>query len=73
MGFFKSFSSLVGSSISGKQSEKSIEELRAEHGFKHFDAYMKELQNYDPAAELEKAQAQEPSNRLAPQTKAERT
>jgi hypothetical protein len=61
MGIFSS----IGGAISGISSAvstaseevKTPEALRKKHGFANFDTDMERLRNYDPAAELEKADA----------------
>lgn len=57
MGFFSSVCSI----ISPAKTEPGPKVLRETHGFTGFDADMERLRNYDPVAELEKADAQQSS------------
>ena len=55
MGFFSSMFSLTSSLSS---STESLESMRKKHGYSDFDDEMNRLRDYDPAAELEKAEKQ---------------
>lgn len=54
MGVFSSMFSLTSLS----SSTESLESMRKKHGFSDFDDEMNRLRDYDPAAELEKAEMQ---------------
>lgn len=58
MGFFSSISIAISSATASVGSEQETPEAqRKKNGFKDFDADMDQLRNYDPAAELAKAEA----------------
>lgn len=56
MGLFSSIASIGSFTSSTSSSEQSPKSMSKEHGFANFDADINRLRDYDPAAELEKAQ-----------------